>query len=333
MLAPFPPAGGMLWRASPSRVTVLLAHRGAGGAAANGKAPKLSGSASAASRTRSGCQPAIIFAAAARARARREDPVPRAGVLAGDERAEQVILLRCAGRVACPSRAAEDRSEEEKWDGRHDHVHAGPQPLRDPLPGGAVEKGPSTSMPRGAGRDRHGGHGEVLAAHGRVGAVSADQDIAGGGGPVGEAGRYGTAGKQAVIHQASGRTRPRRPARGQDLAQEHPVGRVGLLRGVRCLRVHDGVVDDHQGLEPLGEEPELSPACPPHASARKAAPRAGREAGVQCPAARRADVEPVAVQSFGPAPVALVDGNLDAGLGQALGQAQAPWMPAVYAMR
>jgi hypothetical protein len=43
-------------------------------------------------------------------------------------------------------------------------------------------------------------------------------------------------------------------------------------------------------------------------------------------------VEPAAVQSLGPALVALVDGNLDAGLGQALRQAQAPMPPPASAL-
>ena len=58
---PTPPVGGMLWIASPSSVTFVVFQGSTGTEVLIGTTMALSGSDSAMSQRRSGCQPSIIF--------------------------------------------------------------------------------------------------------------------------------------------------------------------------------------------------------------------------------------------------------------------------------
>src|SRR5256885_12603261 len=70
-----------------------------------------------------------------------------------------------------------------------------------------------------------------------------------------------------------------------------------------------------------GGDPD--PAATASGGEDESLPRAGGKAGTQRRAARRVDVQPVPIDAFGPAAVALVDGDVDPGLPQALGEAEA----------
>ena len=77
-----------------------------------------------------------------------------------------------------------------------------------------------------------------LAAHGRVGPVGAHQDIAHRAAAVGEVRRHGPVGVLGVAFESPAELdHPVKPAE-QDLSQEQPVNRVGLLGRVRRRRVH-----------------------------------------------------------------------------------------------
>ncbi len=169
-----------------------------------------------------------------------------------------------------------------------------------------------------AGVGRRGG-GQVLAAHRRADAVRADQQVRLGLTPVGEPQPHAVL-AVLVAGQLAAEDEPAVQPGGQYLAQCLAVDR----RGQRGGRVRVG----GSGPALLVQHPQSlahhrQPRARAAAGGLEQRERLGRQALLQRQPGARVDVQPVALPPAGQPRVPLVDRDVDTGLQQTLGQAQA----------
>jgi len=207
--------------------------------------------------------------------------------------------------------------------GRHADRPAGhrgesvPQRGRQHVLFGGAERGLAVDAPL-AGIGRRGG-GQVLAAHRRADAVRADQQVRLGPAPAGETQPDAVlaclvAGQLAAEHE------PAVQAGGQHLAQRLAVDRGGQRgRGVRVGGPGPSLLVQH--AQPLAHHRQ--PRARVAAGGLEQREGSGRQALLEGQPGPGVDVQPVALPPGGQLRVPLVDRDVDAGLEQALGQAEA----------